>query len=581
MDEEQSQTLPALSSVKAALLKKHQLPFFEGIGDYIRTRSAGDQFIFLILGFLVFITSMLGLLKLQAYIMVVEPTYGGSVTEGDIGAPRFVNPLLALSNTDQDLTSLTYAGLMGEGSDGSLVPVLAESYIVSPDGRTYQFTLRNNLKFSDGSPITADDVVYTVQKAQDITLKSPQFANWNGVQAIALDPHTVQFTLPAPYAQFLYDTTLGILPAHLWRNVTNDEFPFSNLETNPVGDGPFVVSNVTRDADGGIIRYDLTANTNYALGRPYLDSFHFIFYPDQVSLQAAFSSNQIESAYGVTSKNIHTAPYSHVFAVFFNGNSGDILKDVQTRQALSDAIDRADLVKNVLSNDATAINGPVPAGNDIAYTPLPDTANRIANVMALLTKAGWKQDPTTHAWKNASGETLSITLKTSNVPELKVISQAVQTYWSQVGIPTSLVVYEPGDLAQNVIQPRAFQALLFGMVIGKGNDLYDFWDSKEKSAPGLNITSYSNSAVDTLLTKLRAENDPQIRTKELSQLEQAISADYPAAFIESPDFLYSVPNDLKGVILPQITAPSDRFATIASWYRRTESVWPFLVKQEK
>jgi ABC-type transport system substrate-binding protein len=142
-------------------------------------------------------------------------------------------------------------------------------------------------------------------------------------------------------------------------------------------------------------------------------------------------------------------------------------------------------------------------------------------------------------------------------------------------------MYEPGDLTQNVIRPRSYQALLFGTIIGKGSDLYDFWDSKERSAPGLNITGYSNTTVDTLLSKYRAETDQNIQSQILSQINQLIAADFPAAFIESPDFLYSVPNDVKGVILSQITAPSDRFATVASWYRRTESVWPFLVNQEK
>jgi peptide/nickel transport system substrate-binding protein len=560
-------------------LKKRPLPFFQGISDYIQTRSAGDKFIFLILGILVGTTSIIGFLKLQEKIMVVEPAYGGSITEGDIGTPRFVNPLLAFSTTDQDLTTLTYAGLMGLGPNNTLVPVLARSYIVSPDGKTYQFTLRNNVKFSDGTPITADDVVFTVQKAQDSTLKSPQYANWAGVQAVALDPHTVQFTLSAPYAQFIYDTTLGILPAHLWRNITDAEFPFSPLETNPVGEGPFAVTNITRDSQGDITRYDLSANQNYALSRPYLDSYHFAFYEDQSSLQTAFSKNQIDSAYGIKSRHTLTAPYSHLFAVFFGQNGSDALTKVTTREALSMAIDRNDIVQNVLGGYATPLNGPVPPGSGIEVT----SGNKYSDVQtaqSLLKKSGWIYATSTSSWKDSKGNELSVTLKTSNVPELKILAQKIQANWQKIDIKTTIQVYEPGDLAQNVISPRAFQALLFGMVIGKGSDLYDFWSSKEHAAPGLNITGYNNPTVDTLLTKFRSETDPLARTKELAQINNTIALDYPAAFIESPDFLYSVPTDLKGVILPQITAPSDRFATIASWYRRTVSVWPFLTRNK-
>jgi peptide/nickel transport system substrate-binding protein len=564
----------------STFLKKRSLPFFQGISDYINARSPGDQFIFLILGLLVVATSILGFMKLQEAIMIVQPAYGGSLTEGDVGAPRFINPLLALSTTDQDLTALTYAGLMSISGDGSLVPVLAQSYIVSPDGKTYQFTLKNNLKFSDGSPITADDVVFTVQKAQDPALKSPQYANWVGVQVVALDPHTVQFTLPAPYAQFLDDATLGILPAHLWRNVTNAEFPFSELETTPVGDGPFTVTSVTRDASGDITDYDLAANSSYALGRPYLDGFRFIFYEDQTSLQTALAKNQIDSAYGVLSKHVITAPYSHVFAVFFGQNSSNALTKVTTREALSLAIDRNNIVKQVLGGYATPLTGPVPPGSGIQ---LPSSANPpdLAMEQSLLEKSGWAFSTSTNSWKDSTGKSLSVTLTTTNVPELKVLAQTIQSDWQKLGVQTSIQVFEPGDLAQNVIAPRAYQALLFGMVVGKGDDLYDFWSSKERAAPGLNITGYSNPAVDTLLSKLRSESDPQARSTDLTQINQLISTDYPAAFIESPDFLYSVPSDLKGVILPQITAPSDRFATVATWYRRTEPVWPFLQRSAR
>ena len=123
------------------------------------------------------------------------PAYGGSLTEGEIGSPRFVNPLLALTDADRDLSTLTYAGLMGISADGALVPVLAESYTISPDGKSYTFVLRPNAKFSDGTPVTAGDVVFTVQKAQDPALKSPEFADWSGVAAEAIDSRTVRFTL--------------------------------------------------------------------------------------------------------------------------------------------------------------------------------------------------------------------------------------------------------------------------------------------------------------------------------------------------------------------------------------------------
>ncbi len=569
-----------IAQLRSVLVKRRPLPLFEGLADYIHTLKPGDRFIFAILGLFIVASSIASVLALESKVLVTEPVYGGSLTEGDVGAPRFINPLLAFSDTDQDLAALTYAGLMGEGPNGTLVPVLAQSYIVSPDGKTYQFTLRDGIKFSDGTPVTANDVVFTVQKAQDPALKSPQESDWVGVTATALDAKTVQFTLNAPYAPFLYDTTLGILPAHLWRNLTDEEFPFSDLQLKPVGAGPFVVSGLTQDSNGAVTSYDLKASANYALGRPYLDAFHFLFYTDQQSLQTAINAGKVESGYGITGKHVLTAPYSRVFAVFFNPSKGSVLAGKPVRQALSTSIDRTNIVQKLLGGYGTALTGPVPAGSGIPddQSLAVPSNERIADATKILTAAGWTYSASSTEWTNKSGQVLSITLKTSNVPELKVLAQSIQSDWQSLHIPTSLQFYEPGDLSQNVIRPRAYQALLFGMVIGKGSDLYDFWDSKETVSPGLNITSYSNSSVDKLLESLRTETDPATRLKDLAAINQDIAADYPAAFIESPDFVYVVPNDLKGVILPQITSPSDRFATVATWYRLTESVWPFLAR---
>ena len=175
-------------------------------------------------------------------LLVAVPAYGGTVSEGVIGSPRFINPILAVSDSDRDLTSLVYSGLLRATSDGDYVPDLAQSYTISPDGLTYTFKLRPNATFHNGMKVTADDVVFTINKANDPALQSPERANWDGVTVAAIDAETVQFTLKAPYAPFVENLTTGILPKQLWQNVSDDEFSFSDLNTNPVGSGPFEVS---------------------------------------------------------------------------------------------------------------------------------------------------------------------------------------------------------------------------------------------------------------------------------------------------------------------------------------------------
>lgn len=571
------------SPLRERLQRSWSISLFDRLSRHVRSLSPGDQVIFFVLALSIVAASLASLYTLEQRLLVEVPARGGTLVEGEIGSPQFINPLLAISDADRDLATLTYAGLMGLSAKGSLVPVLAESYTVSDDGKTYTFTLRKNALFSDGTPVTADDVLFTIHKAQDPAIKSPEYADWAGVTAAALDPHTIRLTLAKPYAPFIGLTTLGILPARLWQNVAGSEFPFTTLETSPVGAGPFRVTSVSRDASGLITNVSLVANTHYALGRPYLDGITFNFYPRAEDLASAIKSGVVESAYDIPSKGALTAPYARVFGVFWNPSENQIYARIEVRKALSLALDRSALIHSALGGYATPIMGPVPPGGNVTQTPVPTSSNPTLDAAKVLEAAGWTYDGTAHLWKTGSGKQAqtfgSITLRTSNVPELKSVASAVKSAWEQLGVAVTIELYEPGDLSQNVIRPRKYEALLYGMVIGRDQDLYAFWDSQERNDPGLNIASYVNKTVDALLEDARSSTDESARADDLQKIEDAVAADYPAAFIYAPDFTYTVPHDLRGVVLPQIITPSDRFASVATWYRVTDRVWPFFTSQ--
>lgn len=564
------------------LMRVRSIPVLERVQERICSFSPSDRILFYALSALVGIASISGLYALEKSLLVEVPAYGGSLVEGEVGSPQFINPLLTISDADRDLSALVYAGLMGLSGTGSLVPVLAESYTLSPDGKTYTFTLRKAARFTDGTPVTTQDVIFTVRKAQDSGLKSPEYANWSGVSVLAVDQHTVRFTLQKPYAPFLGITTLGILPSRLWQNISNEEFPFSNLETSPVGAGPFKIVDVSRDASGLIRSVSLAANQQYVLGRPYLDDIRFDFYSRAEDLATAVRDGAVESAYDVSMKGALTAPYARVFGVFFNPSEKQVYARAEVRKALSLAVDRQHIVDTILGGYATAIMGPVPPGKSVDQVPVPQSEDPTATAARILQSAGWVYDGSARLWKNAGAkQTLDrITIRTSNVPELKNVASAVKSDWEQLGIPVDIELYEPGDLSQNVIRPRKYEALLYGMVIGRDQDLYAFWNSQERNDPGLNIALYANKTVDALLEDARSSADQATRAADLQKIENTIAADYPAAFIYAPDFTYAVPKDMHGVVLPQIITPADRFATVASWYRFTDSVWPFLVSRK-
>jgi len=540
---------------------------------FIRSMPPSDKLIAGILALCAVVAVLVGLAALARSYQIAVPAYGGTIHEGVVGAPRFVNPLLASTDTDRDLVALTYAGLMGYDTSGTLVPVLAQSYKVSPDGTQYQFELRADATFSDGTPVTADDIVFTVQKAQDPALKSPQLSTWANVRVEKVDARTVQFTLPKAYPPFLDDATLGILPKHVWQDVSNEQFPFSPYTMRPIGAGPFSVSSVSTDKNGGITGYALTSFKEYALGRPHLSGVKLTVYPDQTSLAKAITNGSVTSGYGVVAAGAKSVPYARVFGVFFNPDQDAALKDANVRKALSLGIDRDAIVKDVLGGYAVAINGPLPEIAGVTLAPLPDNSTRITDAKAALDDAGYSYDEGQKVWTDKDGTPLAVTLQTSNVPELKAVAAAVQKDWQDLGVQVTVKYSDPSTLTQNVIRPRAYGALLFGEVVGTDPDLYAFWDSAERAAPGLNIAAYNDSTVDTLLVQARSESG-QAKLDALNQLESKISAAYPAAFLYAPDFVYVTPPGVSGIKYTEVSSPSERFDGIASWYRYTNHIWP-------
>lgn len=555
-------------------------PAEEAIADF---RGAGRA-LFMFLAAVLIVSSVALLYLLESSVTVPAPARGGSLTEGIVGAPRFINPVLALSDADRDMTALVYSGLTRATPTGEYLPDLAQSYEASQDGLTYTFVLRPTATFHDGKPVTADDVVFTIRKAQASAIKSPVRANWDGVVVEKVDQHTVRFTLRSPYAPFIQNTTLGILPAHLWQGVSDEEFPFSELNANPVGSGPYKVASVSRSQGGIPAAYTLAANGAYALGEPYLSKLVLRFYQTEAALAEALEQGDVESGSGLSAESLAkvggtpaTAALNRVFGVFFNQNQSEVLRNKDVRAALSAAVDRNALVTDVLGGYGTPLTGPVPPSLIPAQSAEPVADAPLVAQQMLLDK-GWELENGVLVRHSGKGDTettrLSLTLATGNVPELREAAQYLRESWGRMGAEVVVEVYEAGDLTQNIIRPRKYDALLFGEVIGRELDLFAFWHSSQRNDPGLNIALYANATADDALEALRRTQDGARRIELYQTFAAELAKDVPAVFLYAPDFVYSVPNDLKGLNLGLVETPSDRFLSVQQWHREVDYVWP-------
>ncbi|MEK9209511.1 MAG: ABC transporter substrate-binding protein, partial [Patescibacteria group bacterium] len=201
----------------------------------IRILPRKEKIFFLVLA-VIFLISSAGIIKQAASLVLVDaPADGGEIKEGIIGTPRFINPALAISDADRDLTILVYSGLLRRDGQGNLIPDLAENYKISEDGLSYIFKIRDNAVWHDNKPVTSDDVIFTVETIKNGLIKSPKQASWEGVAIQRINDKEISFSLKRPYAPFLENATLGILPKHIWEKIPPEQFSLNASNIKPMG----------------------------------------------------------------------------------------------------------------------------------------------------------------------------------------------------------------------------------------------------------------------------------------------------------------------------------------------------------
>ncbi len=589
------------------LKKRSDFPNISETVYALRTLSPVKKIIFLG-AVLIFISSLLAIAwKINADFLVDVPANGGTLTEGIIGTPRFINPLLAISDADRDMSSLVYSGLTRTDNKNGLIPDLAENYAISKDGLVYTFVLRPNIFWQDGKPVTSDDILFTVKQAKDQNLKSPKRANWEGIEVEKVNERTVRFILKKPYAPFLGNTTLGILPKHIWKDASSERMALSEFNIKPVGSGPYEIENINKDSSGIITSYVLRANKKFSLGKPHINKLILKFYPSEEKLISAYANGDVDSINAVSPKlarkvlkkesRLETFSLPRVFGVFFNQNNAKIFSQTEVRKALNMATDKQEIVDKVLNGFGTVDNYPLPPGAFGSLNKNEERKFSLEKAKEILKRNGWKMEDSKNLKnekeekekenilvKKTKNETLRLefSLSTSNSPELKKTAELLKTMWQKLGAKVNLKIFEIGDLNQDIIRPRKYDALLFGEILGRNPDPFVFWHSSQRNDPGLNIAMYANVTVDKLLEDARSISDPEKRNEEYKKFQEEVAKDVPAVFLYSPQFIYIIPKSLLGVEqIKNITVPSERFAQIYKWHLSTDKVWKFFAKKGK
>ena len=567
-----------------------KLPAKNEIEKAILSFSKREYIIFFALIAILLVSTLSILQKINKSFLIQVPMQGGYISEGIVGTPRFINPALALSDADRDLTTLIYSGLMRKDQNGKLNPDLAEKVENSKDNLNYTFTLRDKIYFQDGTMVTADDVVFTINTVKDPILKSPRKGNFDGVVVEKIDNKTVKFTLKQPSSVFLENMTLGIMPVRLW-NASPIELNDAN--TNPIGSGPYQITKINRESSGSINSYELTAFKKWSLEQLYLENVNLFFFSNEEDLISALEKGTVDQISSITPKNanilkeksyrIEFSVLPRVFGLFFNQNQNQIFTDKRVIQAINEAIDKEQIIKGVLSGYGVVINDPIPP-NIIAYQKLkaeniPTPKEKLVKATEILVKDGWKVGSSGFLEKSfvinkrKTNKVLEFSISTGNTPELVKSAESIQKNLQAVGMKVDVKIFETGNLNQSVIRPRNYDTLLFGQIINNESDLLAFWHSSQRKDPGLNVAMYTNAKVDKILEDAFITINEENRIKKYVQFEDEIRKDMPAVFLYSPSFIYIVSKNLQGLNINSITSPADRFLNIQSWYTQTDNVW--------
>lgn len=587
-DREETRYSPAIRPIQARWLRLHKYFYF----PRLLTPQERKKTLLLAFAFVAFGAFFVGRLYVRFTISV--PAVGGIYREGLLKPPRTINPVYAFANdTDRDIAKLVFSRLITYDGDGNPILDLAENYEVSPDGKTYTVTLKKNAFWHDGQKVTADDVVFTAETIQNPATKSPLLANWQGVRIEKIDEYAIRFTLRAPYSPFLENLTVGIIPKHLWEGVQPEQATLHELNTKPVGSGPYRFDGFTQERDGSITEYRLLRNHDYYRDGPYIKRIVFTFYASFETLLADWRKGKIDG-FNPLSKNIEgelnsdkftlfTAETPRIFGIFFNSQKSEALAQKSVREAIAAAIPK-DSITNYILGNASPRRSPFPLFFGNTGTTSRDTpAFNIEAASSSLARAGYKDEDndgirekkeTKREGKKIVEKVtpLSLTLTTSDWPDLLRAAEVIQQNLGSIGIDVAIEGKPISDLESSVIRPRNFQILLFGQAYGYEPDPFIFWHSSQTKDPGLNIVNFSDKAADRILEEIRTQTLRDERKKRLGALESHLNQELLMLPLFAEHYLYVLPKSIRGVNLAFVSLPSDRFNTITNWYIDTKRV---------
>ena len=496
------------------------------------------------------------------------PAYGDILVRGDIGDASNLIPILASDSPSHSVASMVYNGLVKYDKDMNIVGDLAESWDISKNGLVITFKLRKGVRWHDGKPFTAADVLYTYQVITDPKTPTAYAGDFLKVKkAEVLDDYTFRVTYDKPFAPALISWSSAVLPRHL---LAGKDITKSPLSRHPVGTGAYKFKEWV--AGQKIV---LLSNEDYFEGRPYIDGRITRIIPDTATMFLELRARNI-GMMGLTPLQYTRQTDNNLFKENFNkyrylafaytylgyNLKNPLFMDKRVRQAISYAINKDEIISGVLLGLGKPATGPYKHGtwayNDKVkiYRYDPDKARD------LMKQAGWS-DANKDGILEKDGRPFEFEILTNQGNETRQkCAEIIQRQLKEIGITAKIRIVEWSAFVTDFINKRRFDAVILGWTIPLDPDAYDVWHSSKTAPEELNFISYNNPEADEMLDKGRSTFNQADRKKYYDRFQEILAEDQPYTFLYVPDELIIISKRFRGVE----PAPIGIGHNIIKWY---------------
>lgn len=514
-------------------------------------------------------------------ITLPEAAPGGIYTEALIGSMGRLNPMLDWNNpADRDINRLIFSSLIKFDSRGLPQPDLIDAWGTSADGTIYNFSIRPNATWHDGTPVTSDDVIFTIDLIKSPASLFPQDIKdlWSQVEVVRLNDKTLQIRLPEPFAPFLDYATFGVLPKHILESVPVDQLASADFNLSPIGSGPYKFERLITSG-GQITGVSLVVNESYYTTPPFIEQVVFRFYPNSASAFDAYQQGEVLGISQITNDvlpaalqepnlSVYSSRMPQMGMVFLNLNNPSVsfLQQEKIRRALLLGINRNVIVSHILNGQAIIADGPILPGSWAHYDEIekfpydPETATQLLKDEGFIFSAGSDV-------RSKDGQSLSFTLVHPDDEIHTRIAQAIQSDWLLIGVRVNLQPASYDSLVNDYLTPRSYEAALVDINTSRtpDPDPYLFWHQSE-STGGQNYSQWDNRTASEFLETARTSANFEDRARLYRNFQVVFAKDMPSLPLYYPVYTYAVDVQVQGVQVAPLYDISDRLAIINEWY---------------